>query len=204
MRYIALLSPNSELRTLITAFRPFPHRGAHQECVNPVLAEHSRKLPVHHAYILAALYLRTGDACAGENAGEPLTHGELGFYLLFVDAPLTHKDRERQLIELREGQEGIDHVPDAGALDEHRGPFSGEGCAGANADALLLARQGQMRKVPRRHFEQGLDLLAGHGRGEVDPVFLQDRYELFFRSWHSRSSISFSVIFFDTNFGTTV
>ncbi len=53
------------------------------------------------------------------------------------------------------------------------------------------------------HRKEGLDLLAGEGRREVDPVPFERGYELFFRSWQSRSSISFSVMFLETNFGTT-
>src|SRR5664279_4353160 len=121
----ACFAPNS-------AFRPFPRRRAHQESVNPILAEYVRKLLVHVADILAAFYLGIRDASSREHSGEPLAHGELGFDLLFVDTPLAHEDRERELIELREGQERVEHVPDARALNEQRRSSSRERCTGAD------------------------------------------------------------------------
>jgi hypothetical protein len=81
--------------------------------MDAALRIHVLKFLFHNAEIFSAVYFGMSDSRTCQDAREPLSHGELSLDLLLVDSPPTHEQGKGKFIERREGEQGIDHVPDS-------------------------------------------------------------------------------------------
>src|SRR5208337_3862459 len=150
---------------------------------------------------------RIAYASAFQYTRQLLSHRYLCSDLFFVNTPMAYKERKGQLIKAGKRKERVDHVADAGVLEDNGAALSGKGGACAYAYALFFSGQRNMLQrgtvCCREERYKPFNTVAGKGAHKINPAPFQYCYEFFFRIAHNTSLRSLSLMFLEMKIGST-